>query len=160
MYDLRAHIIHPESATLITKIESTGVQLETYIEWSIALNKNWMKVVICSFVMWQVINLSLVGAGIIVCTVCLGGHHSIWGGGVVVFEINTFERTQFLCKHVIKFDIFSAPLSRVEINNSPVTKTPAPLPQILSGGSLTSKHEASTQCCFNVGPPSVTLAQH
>ena len=25
---------------------------------------------------------------------------------------------------------------------------------------IPSKHEAFTQCCFNVGPPSSTLAQH
>ena len=26
--------------------------------------------------------------------------------------------------------------------------------------SMPSKHEALTQCCFNVGPPSSTSAQH
>ena len=45
-----------------------------------------------------------------------------------VIVLKVLDRIIALYKHVIKFDIFSAPPRRVEINNLPAAKITAPPP--------------------------------
>ena len=102
------------------------------------------------------------------------------GGGWSFFEINNFRRTLRKTNNLLQ-ELFSAPPSRVEINNLPATKNPPPppldielWPPNIHPANTRRSHYPAKRCWTNVkstliqrivftgyaGPASQTVEQH